>query len=61
MMMMVITMIIIMIIAISSISTHLKMMVMIREGVQIMRNYVDSGIKINQYEDQGIIIRGEII
>ena len=60
MMMMVITMII-MIIAISSISTHLKMMVMIREGVQIMRNYVDSGIKINQYEDQGIIIRGEII
>ena len=41
MMMMVITMII-MIIAISSICTHLKMMVMIREGVQIMRNYVDS-------------------
>ena len=60
MMMMVITMII-MIIAISSICTHLKMMVMIREGVQIMRNYVDSGIKINQYEDQGIIIRSEII
>ena len=61
MMMMVITMIIIMIIAISSICTHLKMTFMIREGVQIMRNYVDSGIKINQYEDQGIIIRGEII
>ena len=60
MMMMVMTMII-MIIAISSICTHLKMMVMIGEGVQIMRNYVDSGIKINQYEDQGIIIRGEII
>ena len=61
MMMMVMTMIIIKLIVISSISTHLKMMVMIREGVPIMRNYVDSGIKINQYEDQGIIIRGEII
>ena len=53
MMMMVIKMII-MIIAISSISTHLKMMVMIREGVQIMRNYVDSGIKINNMRIKGL-------